>query len=107
MPEKPAPIDLHDAIEDALDQIFDPEIPVSIWQMGLIYDIQIDDQKNVIIIMTLTSPACPVAGTLPRDVQRRVAAIKGVKTARVEVTFEPPWTAEKMSEAARYELGML
>ena len=75
--------------------------------MTSFYDIKIDKDKKVHITMTLTSPACPVAGTLPRDVSRRVKAIPEVKNANVEVTFDPPWDTEKMSEAAKFELGMI
>mgnify|MGYP002625308566 CR=1 FL=1 len=99
--------DLKRYIEEALDDMYDPEIPVSIWQLGLIYEINIDKTNNVHIVMTLTSPSCPVAGTLPRDVHRRIRAIEGVGRCRVEVTFDPPWNPEKMSEAAKFELGML
>lgn len=105
--KKIEPLDLHDKIEELLDNMYDPEIPVSIWQLGLIYDIKIDKKNNVHIIMTLTSPSCPVAGTLPRDIDRRVRAIDGVRSSKVEVTFDPPWTPDYMSEEARFELGML
>ena len=87
--------------------IFDPEIPVDIYELGLIYDIMINEEFDVKIIMTLTTPNCPVAETLPVDVEEKVKTVAGVKSAKVEVTFEPPWSKELMSDEAKLELGML
>tara|TARA_B100001027_G_scaffold45383_1_gene29537 strand:- start:3219 stop:3542 length:324 start_codon:yes stop_codon:yes gene_type:complete len=87
--------------------IFDPEIPVDIYELGLIYDIMINEEFDVKIIMTLTTPNCPVAETLPVDVEEKVKTVAGVKSAKVEITFEPPWSQELMSDEAKLELGML
>ena len=87
--------------------IYDPEIPVDIYELGLIYDIMINENFDVKIIMTLTSPNCPVAETLPVDVEEKVNTVEGVKSATVEITFEPAWNKELMSDEAKLELGML
>ena len=87
--------------------IFDPEIPVDIYELGLIYDIMINEKFDVKIIMTLTTPNCPVAETLPVDVEEKVKTVAGVKSAKVEITFEPPWSQELMSDEAKLELGIL
>lgn len=87
--------------------IFDPEIPVDIYELGLIYDIMINEEFDVKIIMTLTTPNCPVAETLPVDVEEKVKTVAGVKSAKVEITFEPPWSQELMSDEAKLELGIL
>jgi FeS assembly SUF system protein len=89
-----------------LKTVYDPEIPVDIYELGLIYAIEIGDEGDVDIRMSLTSPMCPVAGTLPPEVEAKVALVPGVKTSRVEVVWEPPWNPSMMSEAARLELGM-
>lgn len=99
--------DLKDKIVEVLKTIFDPEIPVNIYEIGLIYEVKVDPDNAVNIDMTLTSPACPVAGTLPGDVESKVAAISGVASAKVNLVWEPTWTPEKMSEAAKLQLGML
>ncbi len=98
--------DLKSKVVEVLETCFDPEIPVNIYELGLIYDIDIDDAAVVAIQMTLTSPACPVAGSLPPEVENKVKHIEGVSSAKVEVIWEPPWTPEKMTEAARLQLGM-
>jgi FeS assembly SUF system protein len=90
----------------ALRGVFDPEIPVNIYELGLIYDLQIDPSGAVAIRMTLTSPACPVAGALPGDVQSRVQAVPGVSSAKVELVWDPPWDMSRMSEEARLQLGL-
>jgi len=90
----------------ALSTVVDPEIPVNIYELGLIYDIAIDAEKNVNIRMTLTSPGCPVAGTLPGEVERKVEAVEEVKKATVELVWEPTWGREMMSESAMLQLGM-
>ena len=87
--------------------IYDPEIPVDIYELGLIYDIMINENFDVKIIMTLTSRNCPVAETLPVDVEEKVKTVEGVKSATVEITFEPAWNKELMSDEAKLELGML
>jgi FeS assembly SUF system protein len=91
----------------ALKTVYDPEIPVDIYELGLIYDIEIDDEKRVNIRMTLTAPGCPVAGSLPGDVERRVEAIPEVKSATVELVWEPTWSRDMMSEEALLNLGMM
>ena len=99
------PATLHDRIVDALRTVYDPEIPVDIYELGLVYEIAIDPQNVVTIGMTLTSPGCPVAGILPGEVEDKVRGVEGVTTAHVELLWTPPWTPERMSEAARLELG--
>jgi|688.fasta_scaffold70664_4 FeS assembly SUF system protein len=98
---------LEESIINALKAIYDPEIPVDIYELGLIYDVVIHDDASVYIKMTLTSPACPVAGTLPGEVEQKVAGVQGVTSAKVEITFEPPWDRTMMSEAAQLELGFM
>ncbi|MDA8788228.1 DUF59 domain-containing protein [Schleiferiaceae bacterium] len=92
---------------DVLRMIFDPEIPVDIYELGLIYDVQVSEDADIHILMTLTSPNCPVAETLPVEVQEKVRSLPDAKEVEVEITFDPPWTKDMMSEAARLELGML
>jgi FeS assembly SUF system protein len=98
---------LRDDIEAALRTVFDPEIPVNIYDLGLVYEIKIGDKGEVKITMTLTAPACPVAGDIVRDVQEKVEALPGVLDCHVQLTFDPPWTRENMSEEAKLELGFL
>ena len=98
---------LEESIINALKAIYDPEIPVDIYELGLIYDVVIRDDASVYIKMTLTSPACPVAGTLPGEVEQKVAGVQGVSSAKVEITFEPAWDRSMMSEAAQLELGFM
>lgn len=90
----------------ALKTVFDPEIPVNIYDLGLIYDVRINEDSEVHIDMTLTSPGCPVAQTFPGTVENAVNQVEGVKDCTVELVWEPPWTQERMSEAARLELGI-
>lgn len=96
---------LNDRIVNVIKTVFDPEIPVNIYELGLIYDIGISDAQDVAIKMTLTSPACPVAGIMPKQVEEKIAGLSGVKSAKVELVWDPPWFQERMSEAARLELG--
>lgn len=96
---------LKDSVIDALKTVFDPEIPVNIYDLGLIYDVAINDEQHVHIQMTLTSPACPVAQTFPGTVEQAVNLVEGVSDCTVELVWEPVWTQEKMSEIARLELG--
>lgn len=98
---------LGDQIVGVLKTIFDPEIPVDIYELGLIYDVFVNEEADVKILMTLTTPNCPVAETLPREVEEKVKSLDEVKEAEVEITFDPPWTQDLMSEEAKLELGML
>ena len=98
---------LSDRIIEVLKTVYDPEIPVNIYEIGLVYEVEIDEEANVRILMTLTSPMCPVAESLPPEVEEKVEAIDGVNSATVEITWDPPWDPEMMSEAAKLELGML
>jgi len=100
-------LSLESKIVDTLKNIYDPEIPVNIYEMGLIYEIKVDDDKNVCIKMTLTSPNCPVAESLPVEVNEKVKIIEGVKSCTVDLVFEPEWNTDMMSEAAQLELGLL
>jgi FeS assembly SUF system protein len=97
---------LRDRIIETIKTCYDPEIPVDIWELGLIYEINIDEGNDVHVKMTLTSPACPVAETLPPSVEEKIRNMPDVNDARVEITFDPPWEKEMMSEEARLELGM-
>lgn len=98
---------LENRIIDALKTVFDPEIPVNIYELGLVYNVACAERGHIGITMTLTSPACPVAGTLPGEVQAKVESVPGVESAEVEVVWDPVWNPSMMSEAARLELGML
>jgi FeS assembly SUF system protein len=100
------PSDIENGIVEALKTVYDPEIPVNIYELGLIYDIDIQDEGNVKVKMTLTAPGCPVAGTLPGEVRDKVAGVPGVTSADVELVWDPAWNPSMMSEAARLELGM-
>jgi FeS assembly SUF system protein len=94
-------------IIDALQTCYDPEIPVNIYELGLVYGIEIDDEAHVRIKMTLTAPNCPVAASLPLEVESKVIAVEGVKSAQVELVWDPPWDPGKMTESAKLELGMI
>lgn len=98
---------IEDKIVNVLKAIFDPEIPVDIYELGLIYEIKIDDEFNTEIIMTLTSPNCPVAESLPKEVEDKVGEVHGVKTSKVNIVFDPPWDKDMMSEEAKLDLGMI
>ena len=91
---------------EALRELYDPEIPLNIYELGLIYDVKVEPDRSVQIKMTLTAPACPVAGSLPGEVERKVESIPEVKSANVELVWDPPWSRERMSEAALLQLGM-
>lgn len=91
----------------AMESVYDPEIPVNIYELGLIYNVDIGPSGDVAIEMTLTSPACPVAGELPGEVETRVREVDGVSEVVVELVWDPPWTPDRMTEAARLELGMM
>ena len=98
---------LHEQVIDQLRTVYDPEIPVNIYDMGLIYRIDVTPEGIVDVQMTLTSPGCPVAGTLPPEVEQKVRDIDGVSQAKVEITWDPPWNMDMMSDEAKLELGML
>lgn len=95
-----------DQVVAALRTVYDPEMPVNIYELGLIYDASVDDEGRAAIRMTLTAPNCPVAGTLPGDVERAVRAVPGVTDVKLELTFDPPWSKDRMSEAAKLALGI-
>ncbi|AUC82785.1 MULTISPECIES: DUF59 domain-containing protein [Lacinutrix] len=99
--------ELGEKIVAVIKTIYDPEIPVDIYELGLIYDVFVNEDYDVKILMTLTTPNCPVAETLPLEVEEKVKSLKDVNNAEVEITFDPPWTQELMSEEAKLELGML
>lgn len=92
---------------DVLKTIYDPEIPVDIYQLGLIYDVQVSDEGDIHVLMTLTSPNCPVAESLPEEVKEKVGTLPAAGKVEVEITFDPPWTRDMMSDEAKLELGML
>ena len=94
-------------IVEKIKTIYDPEIPVDIYELGLIYDVFVNEKSDVRILMTLTSPNCPVAQTLPMEVEEKIRSIDEVRNAEVEITFDPPWTQDMMSEEAKLELGFL
>lgn len=98
---------LGEEIVKTLKTIYDPEIPVDIYELGLVYDVMVNTDHEVKILMTLTSPNCPVAETLPVEVEDKIKQIEGVTAAEVEITFDPPWSRDLMSEEAKLELGML
>jgi FeS assembly SUF system protein len=100
-------VDLENKIVEMLKTIYDPEIPVDIFELGLIYEVRIDEEQQVEIDMTLTSPNCPVAETLPKEVEDKVASVEHVKSAKVIIVFDPPWDKDMMSEEAKLELGFL
>jgi FeS assembly SUF system protein len=97
---------LKDQVTAALRKVYDPEMPVNIYELGLIYDCSVDPEGQVSLRMTLTAPNCPVAGTLPGDVERAVRAVPGVTGVKLELVFDPPWTKARMSEAAKLALGI-
>jgi FeS assembly SUF system protein len=100
-------INLGESVVKVLKTIYDPEIPVDIYELGLIYDVMINEDNEVRILMTLTSPNCPVAESLPLEVEEKVAKIDTIVSCHVEITFDPPWSKDLMSEEAKLELGML
>ena len=100
--EKP----IEERIVEVLHTVYDPEIPVDIYELGLIYNVDVKDNGDVEVTMTLTSPACPVAGSLPGEVEMKIRSVDGVNDVRVALVWDPPWTTEMMSEAAKLELNM-
>jgi FeS assembly SUF system protein len=105
--EAPANEDLKNSVVDALKSVYDPEIPVDIYELGLIYDIAISEDGDAVVQMTLTTPHCPVAESLPNEVELRVLSVPGIRDAEVKLVWDPPWDPSKMSDEARLELGML
>ena len=112
--EKPADVPVHGpggdvqaAIIEALKTIYDPEIPVDIYELGLIYDVAVDEDGDAVVTMTLTTPNCPVAESMPAEVQLRALSVPGVRDAEVKLVWDPPWDPSKMTDEARLELGML
>lgn len=98
---------IEERVVEALRTVYDPEIPVDIYELGLIYEVNVDEElKSVHVSMTLTSPSCPVAGTLPGEVETKVKSVEGVDDAFVELVWDPPWTMEKLSDAAKLQLGL-
>lgn len=92
---------------EVIKTIYDPEIPVDIYELGLIYDVKVSDEANIHVLMTLTSPSCPVAESLPLEVEEKIAGTKGINSAKVEIVFDPPWDKSMMSEEALLELGFM
>ncbi len=107
MTEKKDFLQIESEILRVLKNIFDPEIPVNIYDLGLIYEVDVQENSNVKVVMTLTSPNCPVAESLPIEVKEKVALVKGVKEVEVALVFDPPWEKDMMSEEAQLELGFL
>jgi FeS assembly SUF system protein len=105
-PGLPAAATLEERVVAAIRGCYDPEIPVNVYDLGLIYELKVDEAGGVRIKMTLTSPACPVAGALPREVESKVAAVPGVSSAQVELVWDPPWDKDRMSEEAQLQLGL-
>ena len=107
--EPQGPIDtkaVEEQIVEAIRQIFDPEIPINIYELGLIYEVKVEETGHTFVKMTLTAPNCPAAGILPGQVESQARSVKGVRDVKLELTFDPPWNPDLMSEAARLELGM-
>lgn len=98
---------LEERIIDVLRTVYDPEIPVDIYELGLIYEVKVDEELNARVLMTLTSPSCPVAESMPQEVEEKVRAVPGISSGKVELTFDPPWDKDMMSEAALLELGFM
>ena len=105
--ENPSKQDVEFQIIEVLKTVYDPEIPVDVYEMGLIYEINIDDDFNVEIVMTLTSPSCPVAESLPEEVRQKTEGLWCIKSATVKLAWEPPWIKDMMSEEAKFELGFM
>jgi FeS assembly SUF system protein len=106
-PSDADPNQLYEAVIDALKDIYDPEIPVNIYDLGLIYDVEITPDHHARVKMTLTTPHCPVAESMPGEVELRIGAVPGIGDAEVELVWDPPWDPQKMSDEAKLELGML
>ena len=100
-------LELKEEIKIAIKKVYDPEIPVDVLELGLIYDIKVFPVNNVYVLMTLTSPSCPSAGTIPGEIEQRIREVEGVNDVSVELTFDPPYSTEMMSEEAKLELGFM
>lgn len=98
---------IEERVIDIIRTVYDPEIPVDVYELGLIYEVKIDDNGKADVLMTLTSPSCPVAESLPQEVEEKVRSVEGVTEGKVELTFDPPWDKDMMSEAAMLELGFM
>lgn len=98
---------LKDKVVEVIKTCYDPEIPVDIWELGLVYQLRFDEDKKLTVIMTLTSPMCPVAETLPKEVESKLKTIEGITDVKVEITWSPPWNKDMMSEVAQVELGFM
>lgn len=107
MVDRTSKAELKNLIIESLKNVFDPEVPVNIYELGLIYEISLDGENNAKIVMTLTAPNCPVAESLPIEVKETVLAIDGINKVEVEITFEPPWDQDMISDAAKLDLGLL
>ncbi|WP_234735576.1 DUF59 domain-containing protein [Tellurirhabdus bombi] len=99
--------ELKEEVIKAIKMVYDPEIPVDVYELGLIYDIKIFPVNNIYVLMTLTSPSCPSAGTIPGEIEEKIREVEGVNDVSVELTFDPPYTTEMMSEVAKLELGFM
>lgn len=99
--------ELREEVVHAIKSVYDPEIPVDVYELGLIYDVKVYPVNNVYVLMTLTSPACPSAGTIPSEVEAKIRLIEGVSDVNVELTFDPPYSQDMMSEVAKLELGFM
>lgn len=97
--------ELRNRVVGALKSVYDPEIPVNIYELGLIYDVQISAEGDVVVVMTLTAPNCPVADVMPNQVRQKILQLEGVRSANIELVFDPPWDRGKMSDAAKFALG--
>lgn len=107
MTQEQSPVSsVKDRVIEVLKTVYDPEIPVDIYELGLIYEIDIDGNGVASVVMTLTSPGCPVAGTLPGEVEQKVRMVEGITDVKLDLVWDPPWTPERMSEAARLELNL-
>ena len=107
MAEENNDLGLRDKVIEAIKTVYDPEIPVDVYELGLIYEINVYPVNNVFVLMTLTSPACPAAEIIPEEIEQRIKALDDTNDVKVEITFDPPYTQEMMSEAAKLELGFL
>ena len=107
LPEDATDEEFEKIVWDQIRTCYDPEIPVNIYEMGMIYEVRVEENGYAYVKMTLTTPACPVAGTLPGEVEHRVAGVEGVSDAKVELVWDPPWTQDMLSEAARLQLGLM
>lgn len=100
-------VEIKNDVIEVLKDCYDPEIPVNIYELGLVYEVNVDAGNNIHVLMTLTSPMCPIAETMPGEIEEKIKKLENIGTVKVEVTFDPPWSQDMMSEAARLELGML